>query len=63
MKMSKLNSMRQMLILTDNTTIICRLIDGKYPNYDAVIPKDNPNKLTIETSVLLSSIKEFLSRK
>ena len=34
-----------------------RLIDGKYPNYDAVIPKHNPNKLTIETSVLLSSIK------
>ena len=23
----------------ENTTIICRLIDGKYPNYDAVIPK------------------------
>ncbi|MAU37193.1 MAG: DNA polymerase III subunit beta [Flavobacteriales bacterium] len=45
------------LFSLDNTTIICRLIDGKYPNYDAVIPKDNPNKLTIETSVLLSSIK------
>jgi len=41
----------------DNTTIICRLIDGKYPNYDAVIPKENPNKLIIETATLLSSIK------
>lgn len=41
----------------DNSTIICRLIDGKYPNYDAVIPKENPNKLTIETAILLSSIK------
>ncbi|MAW21066.1 MAG: DNA polymerase III subunit beta [Flavobacteriales bacterium] len=41
----------------NNITIICRLIDGKYPNYDAVIPKENPNKLTIETSALLSSIK------
>lgn len=41
----------------NNNTIICRLIDGKYPNYDAVIPKENPNKLTIETAVLLSSIK------
>ena len=41
----------------DNTTIICRLIDGKYPNYEAVIPKENPNKLTINTSDLLSSIK------
>jgi DNA polymerase-3 subunit beta len=41
----------------NNSTIICRLIDGKYPNYDAVIPKENPNTLTIETAVLLSSIK------
>jgi DNA polymerase-3 subunit beta len=40
-----------------NITIICRLIDGKYPNYEAVIPKENPNKLTIETATLLSSIK------
>ena len=45
------------LFSLNNTTIICRLIDGKYPNYDAVIPKENPNKLTIETGVLLSSIK------
>jgi DNA polymerase-3 subunit beta len=41
----------------NNNTIICRLIDGKYPNYDAVIPKENPNKLTIETAILLSSIR------
>ena len=32
----------------NNTTLICRLIDGKYPNYDAVIPKENPNKLIID---------------
>tara|TARA_B100000674_G_scaffold497499_1_gene531512 strand:+ start:1180 stop:2298 length:1119 start_codon:yes stop_codon:yes gene_type:complete len=41
----------------ENTTIICRLIDGKYPNYDAVIPKKNPNKLTISRSKILDSIK------
>lgn len=41
----------------NNVTIICRLIDGKYPNYEAVIPKENPNKLTIKTSDLLNSIK------
>jgi len=45
------------LFTFNNITIICRLIDGKYPNYDAVIPKENPNKLTINTSDLLSSIK------
>jgi DNA polymerase-3 subunit beta len=41
----------------DDTTIICRLVDGKYPNYEAVIPKENPNKLSIETASLLASIK------
>jgi len=45
------------LFTFNNITIICRLIDGKYPNYDAVIPKENPNKLTIDTVDLLSSIK------
>lgn len=39
------------------STLICRLIDGKYPNYDAVIPKNNPNKLTIDTTALLGSIR------
>ena len=24
-----------------NFKLVCRLIDGKYPNYDAVIPKEN----------------------
>lgn len=40
-----------------NTTLICRLIDGKYPNYNAVIPTENPNKLTISRNAFLSSIK------
>ena len=25
-----------------NFRLVCRLIEGKYPNYDAVIPKENP---------------------
>ena len=41
----------------DNSVLICRLIDGKYPNYEAVIPKENPNKLTIGRSQFLSSVK------
>ncbi len=41
----------------NNTHLICRLIDGKYPNYEAVIPKENPNKLTIDRHALLTSIK------
>ncbi len=41
----------------DNTELICRLIDGKYPNYEAVIPKENPNKLTISRNQFLSSVR------
>jgi DNA polymerase-3 subunit beta len=41
----------------DDIQLICRLIDGKYPNYEAVIPKENPNKLTIDRAALLGSIK------
>lgn len=36
---------------------ITRLIDGKYPNYSAVIPKENPNLLTINRNLLLGAIK------
>lgn len=39
------------------TKMICRLIDGKYPNYNAVIPTENPNKLTVSRDALLNSIK------
>lgn len=41
----------------DNIELICRLIDGKYPNYEAVIPKENPNKLSIDRSPFLSSVR------
>ncbi|MBN8622206.1 DNA polymerase III subunit beta [Candidatus Kaistella beijingensis] len=40
-----------------NNIWICRLIDGKYPNYSAVIPKENPNVLTINRNLLLNSIR------
>ncbi len=41
----------------ENTTLICRLIDGRYPNYEAVIPSDNPNKLTISRTAFLNAIR------
>ncbi len=41
----------------DNFNLICRLIDGRYPNYEAVIPHDNPNKLTISRDAFLNSIR------
>jgi DNA polymerase-3 subunit beta len=43
--------------ILDDTLIICRLIDGNYPNYEAVIPKENPNVLTIDRVQFLNSVK------
>lgn len=41
----------------DNFLIICRLVEGKYPNYEAAIPKDNPNKLTVERQSFLNALR------
>lgn len=37
--------------------LVCRLVEGNYPNYEAVIPKDNPNKLTIDRLDFYNSLK------
>ena len=37
--------------------LICRLLEGRYPNYEAVIPKANPNQLTIDRQTFLSAIR------
>ena len=41
----------------ENSVLICRLIDGKYPNYEAVIPKENPNVMTIAREPFLNSLR------
>ena len=40
-----------------DSTLTCRLIDGKYPNYEAVIPKENPNQMQINRVNFLNSVK------
>ena len=40
-----------------NYTMICRQIEGKYPNYNAVIPTSNPHKIIIDRSTLLNALK------
>ena len=41
-------------------TLTCRLIEGRYPNYNSVIPADNPNQLTIDRKALLSALRRVL---
>jgi DNA polymerase-3 subunit beta len=37
--------------------LVCRLVEGNYPSYNSVIPKNNPNKLTIGRVEFLNSLK------
>lgn len=45
------------VIIFDNITLVCRLIDGKYPNYEAVIPQQNPYKLRVSRVNLLNALR------
>ena len=40
-----------------NHTLVCRLIEGNYPNYNAVIPANNPNKVLVDRIELVNGIK------
>jgi len=40
-----------------NYQMICRLVEGNYPSYNAVIPTKNPNKLMIDRVELYNSLK------
>jgi DNA polymerase-3 subunit beta len=37
--------------------LICRLIEGRYPNYNSVIPQSNPNQITVDRMSLLSALR------
>jgi DNA polymerase III subunit beta len=41
----------------ENIQLICRLIDAKYPDYNAVIPKENPNLLSLQKDDFYSSLR------
>ena len=40
-----------------NHKLVCRLIEGNYPNYNAVIPSANPNKVLVDRVELVNGIK------
>ena len=37
--------------------IVCRLVEGNYPNYNSVIPKNNPRKITVDRVELYNILK------
>ena len=44
-------------IIFEDGVIICRLIEGRYPNYNSVIPQSNPNTLTVDRAGLLAALR------
>ena len=48
---------RQVLIAAENFTMCCRLIEGRYPNYNSVIPQSNPNIVTVDRTSLIAALR------
>ena len=48
---------KNVLFRLKNQVLICRLIEGNYPNYNAVIPANNPNKVFVDRLELLNAIR------
>lgn len=42
---------------TENFTLTCRFINGKYPNYNSVIPQNNPLVISVDRVSLLNAVK------
>lgn len=40
-----------------NYKISCRLIEGRYPNYNSVIPTDNPFRVTVDRMAFISALR------
>lgn len=40
-----------------NYTMVCRLVEGTYPNYNSVIPVNNPNEMTIDRVEFYNSLR------
>lgn len=41
-------------------SLSCRLIEGRYPNYNSVIPQDNPYRVTIDRKALIGVLRRVL---
>ena len=48
---------RNAVFTLENYSMTCRLIEGRYPNYNSVIPNDNPFKATIDRLAFMSALK------
>lgn len=48
---------RNAVVTMEKFRMVCRLIEGRYPNYNSVIPQNNPYKATIDRQMLLGALR------
>ena len=48
---------RQLQVVAAGFTMQCRLIEGRYPNYNSVIPKNNPNIVLVDRNTLVNALR------
>lgn len=51
---------RSAVISFSEGKLTCRLIEGRYPNYNSVIPQNNPNQLRVERKMLLGALRRVM---
>lgn len=48
---------RNAVFMLDNYKMVCRLIEGRYPNYNSVIPQNNPHKVIVDRQQLMGALR------
>lgn len=48
---------RNAVFTLENYRMVCRLIEGRYPNYNSVIPQNNPHRVTVDRTLLLGALR------
>ena len=48
---------RNAIFTLENYQMVCRLIEGRYPNYNSVIPQNNPHKAIVDRASFISALR------
>ena len=48
---------RNAVFTLEKYRMVCRLIEGRYPNYNSVIPQNNPYKVTVDRMQLVGALR------
>lgn len=48
---------RNAIFILSGFRMSCRLIEGRYPNYNSVIPQNNPYRITVDRQLLISALR------